>query len=115
MFTLKLSEFFLISIIVIIWLFDTFSFLGGKIIGGKKLMPKISSGKTISGLLSGFFVTLILAILLFSYSNISIGISITLTLFIILFAFAGDTVASLIKRYASLRPRKYYARSWWLT
>ena len=31
-------------------LFDTFSYLYGKIIGGKKLMPKISPGKTISGL-----------------------------------------------------------------
>ena len=40
--TKEISEYFLISVIIIIWLFDTFSFLGGKIIGGKKLMPKIS-------------------------------------------------------------------------
>ena len=41
----------LIEVIIAIWLFDTFSFLGGKIIGGKKLIPSISSGKTQSGLL----------------------------------------------------------------
>ena len=49
----------IIELIIIIWLFDTFSFLGGKIIGGAKLMPSISSGKTISGLLIGIFATLL--------------------------------------------------------
>ena len=48
----------LIEIIIAIWLFDTFSFLGGKIIGGKKLMPSISSGKTQSGLIVGITATL---------------------------------------------------------
>ena len=41
--TNKLSSLFLVYIIIVVWAFDTFSFLGGKIIGGIKLMPSISS------------------------------------------------------------------------
>ena len=53
-----MSSIEIIQIILAIWFFDTFSFLGGKIIGGKKLMPSISSGKTQSGLLVGITATL---------------------------------------------------------
>ena len=101
--TKEISEYFLISVIIIIWLFDTFSFLGGKIIGGKKLMPKISPGKTISGFFSGLFMTLIIAGILLTYFDISFGVSIMSIIFIILSSFAGDTAASLLKRYASVK------------
>ena len=50
--TEKISIFVLLTTIITIWLFDTFSFIGGKLIGGRKLMPKISPGKTISGLIT---------------------------------------------------------------
>ena len=49
------SLLFILVTIATIWLFDTFSYIGGKIIGGAKLMPKISSGKTVSGLITGVF------------------------------------------------------------
>ena len=58
--TEKFSLFFIFAIITTIWLFDTFSYIGGKIIGGPKLMPKISSGKTVSGLITGVFVSFLL-------------------------------------------------------
>ncbi|SVC69544.1 uncharacterized protein METZ01_LOCUS322398, partial [marine metagenome] len=50
--THNIKELFII-IILIIWIFDTFSYLGGSIIKGKKIFPKISKGKTYSGLCSG--------------------------------------------------------------
>ena len=93
----------LIEVIIAIWLFDTFSFLGGKIIGGKKLMPSISSGKTQSGLLVGIIATL------FSFCVYSIIVndySLKYLLFIsiiILFAFLGDVIASIIKRTSSIK------------
>ena len=93
----------IIELILIIWLFDTFSFLGGKIIGGNKLMPLISSGKTQSGLLVGIFATLL------SYSIYLLFInefSIKYLLFIgiiLLFAFLGDVAASIIKRLSSIK------------
>ena len=93
----------LIEIIITIWLFDTFSFLGGKIIGGKKLMPSISSGKTQSGLLVGISATLLS---FYIYLIISNDYSLKYLLFIgiiILFAFLGDVIASIIKRMSSIK------------
>ncbi len=93
----------LIEIIIAIWLFDTFSFLGGKIIGGKKLMPSISSGKTQSGLLVGITATLFS---FYIYSIIVNDYSLKYLLFIsiiILFAFLGDVIASIIKRTSSIK------------
>ena len=58
--TEKVSLYFLLVTIAIIWLFDTFSYIGGKIIGGIKLMPKISSGKTVSGFVTGVLVTVLM-------------------------------------------------------
>ena len=93
----------LIEIIIIIWLFDTFSFIGGKIIGGVKLMPKISSGKTISGLIVGILSTLIITETLRAYIQINNEISFYSTLVVITFAFLGDMLASLLKRYALVK------------
>ena len=93
----------LIEIIIAIWLFDTFSFLGGKIIGGKKLMPSISSGKTQSGLLVGIIATLFS---FYIYSIIVNDFSLKYLLFIsiiIFFAFLGDVIASIIKRTSSIK------------
>ena len=93
----------IIELIIIIWLFDTFSFLGGKIIGGKKLMPSISSGKTQSGLLVGTSATFII---FYIYSLIINEFSIKSLLFIsviLLFAFLGDVAASILKRLSAIK------------
>ena len=93
----------LIEVIIAIWLFDTFSFLGGKIIGGKKLMPSISAGKTQSGLLVGITATLIS---FYIYSVVVNDFSLKYILFItiiLLFAFLGDIIASIVKRLSSIK------------
>ena len=93
----------IIELIVIIWLFDSFSFLGGKIIGGKKLMPLISSGKTQSGLLVGIFATLLsFSIYLLIINEFSIKYLLFVSI-ILLFAFLGDVAASIIKRLSSIK------------
>ena len=93
----------LLFIIFIIWIFDTFCYLGGKIIGGKKLMPKISSGKTISGLISGTLITLLISEYIINFSGNSFNYSILFTLIVIASAFVGDTSVSMLKRYASIK------------
>jgi phosphatidate cytidylyltransferase len=45
----------------IMWSTDTFAMVGGKLIGGYKLAPKISPNKTWSGLLTGVLTTGLLA------------------------------------------------------
>lgn len=98
----KVAVFYLLIIIIIIWTFDTFSYLGGKTIGGVKLFPKISPGKTLSGLISGILMTLLFtqSIELFFITSY---VSLFFSLLIILLSFLGDTVVSLLKRYATLK------------
>tara|TARA_B100002019_G_C21240495_1_gene585246 strand:+ start:201 stop:845 length:645 start_codon:yes stop_codon:yes gene_type:complete len=93
----------IIFIILTIWLFDTFSYLGGKIIGGKKLMPKISSGKTVSGLISGVLMTLITTNLFFYFTEYSFKLSNFIIINILIMSFLGDSLVSLLKRYASIK------------
>ncbi len=97
------SLLFILATIATIWLFDTFSYIGGKIIGGTKLMPKISSGKTVSGFITGVFMTVLLIQLLFYYLEIEYKFLIYYTLLIIALSFVGDTIVSMIKRYASIK------------
>ena len=97
----------IVEIIFTIWIFDTFSYLGGKLIGGKKLIPKISSGKTISGLVTGIIITLLVSQ---SYNYIYTDtnyLNIILTLAVILFSFIGDIYASIIKRATSVKDSGY--------
>ena len=101
--TEKVSLYFLLVTIAIIWLFDTFSYIGGKIIGGIKLMPKISSGKTVSGFVTGVLVTVLMIESIIYYFGIEYKFSIYFTLFIIALSFVGDTVVSMLKRYASIK------------
>ena len=101
--TEKLENYTIIALIFIIWLFDTFSYLGGKIIGGIKLMPRISSGKTFSGLIIGVLMTLLSTEIILYFFNISYSLSIIYTLIIIVLAFMGDVSVSILKRYASIK------------
>ncbi len=101
--TERISYIQIIEVISIIWIFDTFSFLGGKVIGGKKLLPKISKGKTISGLLVGIFATLLVSQFYFALTyNFSFN-QFLYILLIILFSFVGDIIASIIKRNSFIK------------
>jgi len=101
--TTPIFKILFIKIIVIIWLFDTFSYLGGKIIGGKKLFPKVSSGKTISGLVSGIVLTFFLVKITESFIPYLSNTSILFIIVIIISAFFGDMIASLVKRNADVK------------
>ena len=93
----------IIEIIFLIWIFDTFSYLGGKLFGGKKLIPKISEGKTYSGLLSGLFASILVS-QLYIYLNYQINIEFLFyTTFIIITSFIGDLLASLFKRSVNIK------------
>ena len=96
-------ELYLLYIVISIWIFDSFSLIGGKLIGGKKLLPKISPNKTYSGLLTGF-----LSLLFFSSCfTMLVGnndyMIILITLLIGLFSFFGDSIESYLKRYLKIK------------
>lgn len=84
-------------LVVSAWIVDSAAYLGGRLIGGPKLVPAISPNKTWSGLLSGVAALLAAAWLL------GFGLwSLVLALSIAPIMQAGDLTQSVMKRRAGL-------------
>ena len=92
-----------ISIIIIIWVFDTFSYLGGSFFKGTKIFPNISKGKTYSGLICGTLASMIIYSFVINNINLEHPISYNAIFIIIILSFLGDTLVSLLKRSASMK------------
>lgn len=80
---------------------DTFAYCTGKCIGGVKLCPSISPGKTVSGFIGGVFITYFMLILYCDYFDIFINK--IFMLIVILSAVFGDLLASLFKRKIGIK------------
>ena len=93
----------IIEIIVTIWIFDTFCYLGGKTFNGKKLMPKISKGKTFNGLYSGIIATLAITGLYFLVFYKDLYNVALMTIPIIIASFFGDLIVSIMKRSVNIK------------
>ena len=93
----------IVEIIIIIWTFDTFCYLGGKIFNGKKLMPKVSKGKTFNGLYSGVIATIVIIGLYYQafYNNLYMIPLIVVP--IIILSFLGDLIVSVLKRSVNIK------------
>ena len=96
-------NFNVIEILLTLWIFDTFCYLGGKIFNGKKLMPKISKGKTFNGLFSGIIATLIISFLYYLVVYNSFYMLFLFTIPIIILSFFGDLFVSVLKRSANVK------------
>lgn len=91
----------------LIWAADIFAYFVGKSIGGPKLAPRVSPGKTISGLIGGLLGSVLVIIGWYSttqpvmsgYLNTPLMI-ILVTALIALISVGGDLLASLLKRHA---------------
>ena len=92
-----------IEIIIIVWIFDTFCYLGGKVFNGKKLMPNISKGKTYNGLYSGIITTLTIATFYYAEVYNDINMIPFLVIPIIILSFIGDLVVSVLKRSVNIK------------
>ncbi len=109
----NVSIFVLITALVIPMLTDTFAMLTGSLIGGKKLCPKISPNKTISGSVGGVLWTVLFGACIYlifgcieSFDAFMEVFPIWAYLIIVLFgscvAQAGDLFESIIKRKAGV-------------
>tara|TARA_B100001057_G_scaffold496624_1_gene598563 strand:- start:995 stop:1531 length:537 start_codon:yes stop_codon:yes gene_type:complete len=103
-FSLENNFLIFIYILLSIWVFDTFSYIGGNLFQGKKIFPRLSKGKTYSGSISGFIAVILLNLIFtyYFYNKISFNLFI-LAFLICTLAFIGDAIVSFIKRRSNLK------------
>lgn len=98
------SPHLIISILILIWVNDSFAFFVGKNLGKRKLFVSISPKKTIEGFIGGIIFALITSVFISKYNNdftllnwmiIAIIVSIIGTI--------GDLVESKFKRQANIK------------
>lgn len=101
------SQLSYLNFLALIWVaaHDTGSYIAGKLWGSRKILPKISPGKTWEGFIGGYFCTLAISLLLFR-QNISTKFLLIITPFVLLIslcALAGDLFESYLKRKAKIK------------
>lgn len=83
---------------------DVAQFLWGKMLGKKKIVPKVSPNKTWAGFVGGLVTTMILAVILAPLlTPFSILASIVSGLYIALMGFVGDVNISALKRDLAIK------------
>jgi len=89
----------LIWLLVTVWATDTGAYFSGKTIGGPKLAPQISPGKTWAGLIGGVVLAAAWGAAFASFSEIGSPFALALVSAVLaLFAQAGDLSVSVAKR-----------------
>jgi phosphatidate cytidylyltransferase len=92
------------GMILFIWSNDTFAYLVGSFIGKKKLIPRISPGKTVEGTVGGGLITLGISPLVFLWMDIlSYEKWAMIALLVVIFGTIGDLIESMLKRNAGVK------------
>ena len=97
---------YIIYLLLITTITDTFALFSGKLVGKHKLCPKISPKKTIEGLVGGVFMGTFVASAFYItviHSNVSLVFIIVISLLLCLVGQLGDLVFSSIKRYYDVK------------
>ncbi|MGM9834207.1 MAG: phosphatidate cytidylyltransferase [Bacilli bacterium] len=97
----NLNKMYLIYLILITTMNDTFAMVMGKLIGKHKLIPKVSPNKTIEGSTSGLIIGTFIATLFFMNvisSDVNSILIVLITLILGVVGQVGDLVFSKIKR-----------------
>lgn len=95
--------------LVVTWLCDSFAMWGGKAIGGAKLMPTVSPGKTRSGAVAGLAGGVVTALVYVPLALEPVGrafplaLAAVMGLVIAVVAQVGDLAESLLKREAGVK------------
>ena len=94
---------FFLYIVLLISCMDVFAYIGGKLIGKIKIVPKISNGKTVEGTLIGLIFTVFIAFLIRDLVNLDIYFSMLVGFFIGVLSFLGDILESYVKRSVGVK------------
>ena len=84
--------------VILVSTMDIFAYLGGKLIGKRKIIPSISKGKTIEGTIIGLVATILISYFIKDLMNFNVIYSLIYGFFIGILAFSGDLLESAFKR-----------------
>ena len=90
-------------VVLLISTMDVFGYIGGKLIGKIKIVPKISNGKTLEGTLIGLIFTVTIASMIRDLVNLDIYFSMLVGFFIGVLSFLGDILESSVKRSVGVK------------
>lgn len=91
-------------VMLVVWAADSGAYFAGKAFGRTKLMPNVSPGKTIEGLIGGLVTTMVVVVTVMSISpEQELGLVIGVTLFTALASALGDLSESMFKRIAKIK------------
>ena len=90
-------------LVLLISSMDVFAYLGGKLLGNIKIIPKISNGKTVEGTLIGLISTVLISFMIKDLINLDTLSSLLLGFVIGILSFLGDMFESFIKRKAGIK------------
>tara|TARA_R110002049_G_scaffold4842_13_gene34249 strand:- start:294 stop:1088 length:795 start_codon:yes stop_codon:yes gene_type:complete len=98
------APYIMISILVLIWVNDSFAFLVGKNFGKTKLFVSVSPKKTIEGFIGGFIFALIAAYIISTLnSDVSLINWLIIAAIVSIIGTIGDLVESKLKRQAKIK------------
>lgn len=90
----------LILIYAVVEMNDAFAYIGGKLFGRTKILPRISPKKTLEGLFSGLFIGGVTGLLIGLYAlDLSLTLALSLSLLGLIMGLLGDVLTSLLKRW----------------
>lgn len=95
---------YVLGILILIWVNDTFAYLSGKSFGKHKLYEKISPKKTIEGFAGGFIACVISGILIHYFSRTLLMVHwVAIAVITSVFGTIGDLIQSKFKRQAGVK------------
>ena len=90
-------------LVLLVSVMDIFAYIGGNILGKKKIAPTISNGKTIEGTFIGLFFSTLVSVLIKDLIDINFLYALILGFTIGLFSFFGDLLESFFKRRIGIK------------
>lgn len=85
------------------WASDVAAYAVGTVVGGPKLLPHVSPGKTVSGTVGGIVAAALAAVLLAALLDLALWAGVVAGALVGVFALLGDLVESAIKRVAAAK------------
>ncbi|MEE4299762.1 MAG: phosphatidate cytidylyltransferase [Pseudomonadales bacterium] len=91
---------------VLVWAADIGAYFAGRSLGRHKLMPDVSPGKTLEGLVGGVLLALLISVVLAALGGFALPLApavLAVSLPVIAFSVVGDLMESLVKRVAGVK------------